>query len=118
MARRPEAPPEPRSPLDDAIDRFKYAINSQEPQISDIMKHLLGVQNAGLQANVAPAHFFSQLEELAILAEKKAREIQHPDFTTFQQMAEGYRAAAENFSSVPKQQKEPSQLPEMTAPKS
>ncbi len=116
MAKEKEVPPP--DPLEDAVTRFRFSLESQEPQISDIMQNLLGVQTAGLLVNAAPYELFSRLEELAHQAESKAREMQHPDFTTFQQMAEGYRAATGNFVSTEKYQEDLAELPDMTASKS
>ena len=116
MAKGKETP-QP-DPLEDAVTKFRFSLESQEPQISDIMQNLLGVQTAGFQANTPPGELFSRLEDLAHQAEGKAREMQHPDFTTFKQMAEGFKAAGENFSTLVKPQKDVSELPAMTASKS
>ncbi len=108
--------PQP-NPLENAVTKFKFSLESQEPQISDIMQNLLGVQTAGFQTNAAPEELYTHLEELALQAEGKAREMQHPDFTTFTQMAVGYKAAAENFGTLFKYQKDLSELPPMEASK-
>lgn len=118
MARRPEAPPSPPSPFDDAVNRLKFSLEAPEPQIGTIIQDLIAAQTTGFQTMTPPEKLFSELGKYASQAEGIAREAHHPDFSTLKQMAEGYKAAAGNFVSKEKDQRELTALPAMTAPKS